>query len=89
MYPGKTLKTKKKKKKVLLELENAPDDEKTSEQEAIGVHQDAPDDLEGGRIVRKSTRTSVIVRQAERDAIRAALQATMKVLGSIILQCYS
>ncbi|KAJ0078599.1 hypothetical protein Patl1_24386 [Pistacia atlantica] len=30
------------------------------------------------RTVRKSTRTAVIVRQAERDAIRAALQATMK-----------
>lgn len=86
MFPGKSVKTKKKKKKVLLELENAPDDEKTSGQEATGVHQETPDDLEGGRIVRKSTRTSVIVRQAERDAIRAALQATMKVLGRIILQ---
>lgn len=42
-------------------------------------HHDAADDTEGERTVRKSTRTSVIVRQAERDAIHAALQATMKV----------
>ncbi|XP_074574434.1 SWR1 complex subunit 2 isoform X2 [Curcuma longa] len=38
---------------------------------------DLPDDAEGERTVRKSTRTAVIVRQAERE-IRAALQASMK-----------
>lgn len=50
------------------------------EQSSTPVNLDAPDDIEEERIVRKSTRTSVIVRQAERDAIRAALQATMKVI---------
>lgn len=72
IYPGKTL-AKKKKKKVLSNLERVTKDEKTSPESIV------PDDLEAERIVRKSTRTSVIVRQAERDAIRAALQATMKV----------
>lgn len=42
-------------------------------------HNDVPNDAEAEKIIRKSTRTSVIIRQAERDAIRAALQATMKV----------
>ncbi|MFQ6620078.1 hypothetical protein Gotur_000770, partial [Gossypium turneri] len=64
---------KKKKKKVLSNLDGGSKDGTSSTQ-----HHDAPDDTEGERIVRKSTRTSVIVRQVERDAIRAALQATMK-----------
>ncbi|KAJ0078531.1 hypothetical protein Patl1_24307 [Pistacia atlantica] len=38
-----------------------------------------PDDAEGERTVRKSPRTAVIVRQAERDAKRAAMQAKMMV----------
>jgi hypothetical protein len=59
--------------------------EKSTQQPATPDHQDAPDDVEGERIVRKSTRTSVIVRQAERDAIRAALQATMKVSYSLLM----
>ncbi|PON83739.1 Vps72/YL1 family [Trema orientale] len=83
IFPGKTLaKRKPKKKKVLSNLEEDHDDEsdteKTNEQPPE-QHQDAPDDgAEGERIVRKSTRTAVINRQAERDAIRAALQATMR-----------
>ncbi|KAA8532290.1 hypothetical protein F0562_032323 [Nyssa sinensis] len=79
IFPGKALPKKKKKKKVLSKLERDPQDEKTPEQPTLPEHQDVHDDLEVERIVRKSTRTSVIVRQAERDAIRAALQATMKV----------
>uniref|UniRef100_A0A5B6ZXZ8 Putative SWR1 complex subunit 2 isoform X1 n=1 Tax=Davidia involucrata TaxID=16924 RepID=A0A5B6ZXZ8_DAVIN len=78
IFPGKALPKKKKKKKVLSKLEGATHDEKSPEQPTLPEHQDVPDDLEVERIVRKSTRTSVIVRQAERDAIRAALQATMK-----------
>ncbi len=53
------------------------------------IHQQSPDDKENGetlavdgdgeRIVRKSTRTAVIVKQAEREALRVALQATPRV----------
>ncbi|KAF5945288.1 hypothetical protein HYC85_015516 [Camellia sinensis] len=78
IFPGKQLPKKKMKKKVLSNLGKAPQDDETAEQSTLPEHHDAPDDVEVERIVRKSTRTSVIVRQAERDAIRAALQATMK-----------
>lgn len=74
IFPGKTLAKKKTKKKDLSKLEADPKDEKPASRE----HHDVHDDNEGERTIRKSTRTSVIVRQAERDAIRAALQATMK-----------
>ncbi|KAF8396382.1 hypothetical protein HHK36_017999 [Tetracentron sinense] len=79
IYPGKPVTKKKNKKKVLSKLESVPNDEKASheQQSNLHEHQDVPDDLEGERIVRKSTRTSVIVRQVERD-IRAALQAAIK-----------
>ncbi|CAN1767931.1 SWR1 complex subunit 2 [Linum perenne] len=80
IFPGKTL-PKKKKKKDLSKLDNEPSskDEKPNEQTTTTPeHHDVPDEVEEERVVRKSTRTSVIVRQAERDAIRAALQATMK-----------
>ncbi|KAK7399858.1 hypothetical protein VNO78_11052 [Psophocarpus tetragonolobus] len=71
IFPGKTLAKKKKKKKILSKLESSPKEE---EEETSGKAAE-----EGGeRMIRKSTRTSVIVRQAERDAIRAALQATIK-----------
>lgn len=40
---------------------------------------EAQEDMEGEKVIRKSTRTSVVVRQAERDALRAAIQATTKV----------
>lgn len=79
IYPGKqSSKKKNKKKKVLTELEKGSKDEneKSSQPEQ---HHDVPEEGEGERIVRKSTRTSVVIRQAERDAVRAALQATMKV----------
>nr|DAD48467.1 TPA_asm: hypothetical protein HUJ06_018404 [Nelumbo nucifera] len=86
IFPGKPVTKKKNKKKVLSNLEKAdedekePKDEKSSQkqQPKFPEQQHISDDLEGERVVRKSTRTSVIVRQAERDAIRAALQATMK-----------
>jgi vacuolar protein sorting-associated protein 72 len=74
IYPGKPVL----KKKELLKLDKA-DVEEELPKESIDVDQhDGPDDGEGERVVRKSTRTSVVVRQAERDAIRAAMQATMK-----------
>ncbi|KAF7836390.1 SWR1 complex subunit 2 [Senna tora] len=76
IFPGKRL-PKKRKKKTLSKLEDAPEDDKEAEQSNAEEHHDAPDDA-GERMIRKSTRTSVIVRQAERDAIRAALQATTK-----------
>lgn len=80
IFPGKPVAKKKKNKKVLLNLEKTPKDDKASDTKESNLpeHLDAPDDLEGERTVRKSTRTLVIVRQAERDAIRAALQASMK-----------
>lgn len=81
IFPGKTLAKKKSKKKVLSKLERDPKVDESSEpkKSSLSEHQDPPEDLECERIVRKSTRTSVIVRQAERDAIRAALQASVKV----------
>ncbi|CAI9759856.1 unnamed protein product [Fraxinus pennsylvanica] len=80
IFPGKPS-TKKKKKKVLSKLETSPQDDKTLEQSTPSEHHDVHDDVEAERIIRKSTRTAVIVRQAERDAICAALQAMMKVLA--------
>lgn len=77
IFPGKQL-PKRKRKKVLSKLGKDPKDERAPEQSALPEHHDMPDDVEE-KMVRKSTRTSVIVRQAERDAIRAALEATMKV----------
>ncbi|KAL7001438.1 hypothetical protein U1Q18_002589 [Sarracenia purpurea var. burkii] len=78
IFPGKPSTKKKKKKKVISNIGKAPQDDKIPEPSVAPEHHDVPDDVEVERIVRKSTRTSVIVRQAERDAIRAALQATMK-----------
>ncbi|KAK6136095.1 hypothetical protein DH2020_030200 [Rehmannia glutinosa] len=78
IFPGKPpTKKKKNKNKVISKPESAPKDDKTPEQ-LSPEHHDVPEDAEVEKIVRKSTRTSVIIRQAERDAIRAALQATMK-----------
>lgn len=78
IFPGKQL-PKRKKKKVLSKLGKDPENERAPEQSTLPEHHDMPDDVEEERMIRKSTRTSVIVRQAERDAIRAALEATMKV----------
>ncbi|XP_072981023.1 SWR1 complex subunit 2 isoform X1 [Typha angustifolia] len=77
LFPGKQATKKKSKKKVLSKLEKSPKTE-TSDKATGSEQPDIPDELEVERTIRKSTRTSVIVRQAERDAIRAALQATMK-----------
>ncbi|TKY59739.1 SWR1 complex subunit 2 [Spatholobus suberectus] len=73
IFPGKTLAKKKKKKKILSKLESSP-----KEEERSGKVAEEQQEETGERMIRKSTRTSVIVRQAERDAIRAALQATIK-----------
>ncbi|KAI3950509.1 hypothetical protein MKW92_053196 [Papaver armeniacum] len=83
LFPGKTLRKKTTKKKSLSQLEKSTDDEDEDspreQQTSPPEHHDAHDDIEGGeRTVRKSTRTSVVVRQAEREAIRAAMQATTK-----------
>ncbi|KAG8369624.1 hypothetical protein BUALT_Bualt14G0033000 [Buddleja alternifolia] len=78
-YPGKPpIKKNKKKNKVVSKAERTTKDEETLEQPTPSEHHDLPDDAEAEKTVRKSTRTSVIIRQAERDAIRVALQATMK-----------
>ncbi|XP_010516899.1 PREDICTED: SWR1 complex subunit 2 isoform X1 [Camelina sativa] len=84
IYPGKPASKKKKKKtKVISKLEDTPGDEKPGE-EVGNKEQDekdeneAQEDMEGEKVIRKSTRTSVVVRQAERDALRAAIQATTK-----------
>ncbi|KAL5767394.1 hypothetical protein ACOSQ2_014177 [Xanthoceras sorbifolium] len=78
IFPGRPSTKKKKKQKVLSKLDNDRKDMKSTQESTPPENHDVPDDPEGERIVRKSTRTAVIVRQAERDAIRAALQATMK-----------
>ncbi|XP_058731217.1 SWR1 complex subunit 2 [Vicia villosa] len=77
--PGKTLTKKKKKKKILSNLENSikigdEGDDDNNKPSVSGEHHDDAKEI----MVRKSTRTSVIVRQAEREAIRAAIQATSK-----------
>lgn len=56
------------------ETSKADDVPKGGKPDSTGV-----EEQEVEKTVRKSTRTSVIVRQAEREAIRAELQATMKV----------
>ncbi|KAJ8449209.1 hypothetical protein Cgig2_021673 [Carnegiea gigantea] len=91
IFPGKQIPKKKKKdiskleeslnddnKRDLSKSDDSSDEEKNSEQPATPDQGEVRDEVEGERTVRKSTRTAVIVRQAERDAIRAALQATMK-----------
>ncbi|KAL0720956.1 hypothetical protein Bca4012_035555 [Brassica carinata] len=83
IYPGKTApKKSKKKKKLVSKLEDAPEDEKPGEElgdkEEEDDEKEPNEDMEGEKVIRKSTRTSVIVRQAERDALRAAIQATTK-----------
>ncbi|TVU43860.1 hypothetical protein EJB05_10360 [Eragrostis curvula] len=77
VFPGKTLRKTnvKKKKKVTPKLE---DDEKSTDKPSPSRQADAPDEFETEKIIRKSTRTSVIVRQAEREAIRAEKEATAK-----------
>lgn len=81
IIPGKSASKKKSKMKVLTTLEAEPKEEKSSStrQSDLPEQQDGPDDTEVEKTVRKSTRTAVMVRQAERDAIKAALQATMRV----------
>eukprot|EP01018_Ginkgo_biloba_P038064 Gb_36856 [translate_table: standard] len=81
MLFGRPVIKKKSKKKVLASLETgslisegSAHRSKTSEPK----HQETAADPEGERTVRKSTRTAVIVRQAERDALRAALQSSIK-----------
>lgn len=79
MFPGKTLrKTNAKKKKVTPKLEDGTKADKSSDKPGPSTQADAPDELETEKIIRKSTRTSVIVRQAEREAIRAEKEATVK-----------
>lgn len=78
MFPGKTLGKKKKKTKVLSKVTKVSEDVETSENSTPSEHHDAPNDVEVEKVIRKSTRTSVVVKQAERDAIRAALQATAR-----------
>jgi vacuolar protein sorting-associated protein 72 len=69
----------KKKKKVVPKLEDDSKTDKYSDQQSPSKQTDIPDELETGeKTIRKSTRTSVIVRQAEREAIRAEKEATMK-----------
>ncbi|KAK8959076.1 hypothetical protein KSP40_PGU001474 [Platanthera guangdongensis] len=80
IFPGKQVAKKINKKKILSKVEKSSngDEHPESKKPAHSESQDALNEIDGERTVRKSTRTSVVVRQAERDAIRAALQATMK-----------
>ncbi|CAD6246300.1 unnamed protein product [Miscanthus lutarioriparius] len=79
MFPGKTLrKTNVKKKKVTPKLEDDAKADKSADKPSSSTQADVPDELEAEKTIRKSTRTSVIVRQAEREAIRAEKEATAK-----------
>ncbi|XP_055802304.1 SWR1 complex subunit 2 [Solanum dulcamara] len=78
-YPGKPSTKKKKKMKTLTKSEKAhQENEEAPDPSTPSEHHDAHDDTEAERTIRKSTRTAVVVKQAEREAIRAALQATTK-----------
>jgi hypothetical protein len=80
MFPGKTLrKTNTKKKKVTPKLEDDTKTEMAIDKPSASTQPDAPDECGTEKTIRKSTRTSVIVRQAEREAIRAEKEATAKV----------
>jgi len=84
IYPGKTTLTKKnKKKKILSNLEQPPKiDDDDEDDDKSNKNNNREDDAKEV-MVRKSTRTSVIVRQAEREAIREALKATYKVISTL------
>ncbi|GJW84166.1 SWR1-complex subunit 2 [Tanacetum coccineum] len=81
-FPGKEI-PKKKQKKVVSETDTSNGEDTNPEQSKSTPQDDhdEPDDNEVEKTTRKSTRTAVVVRQAERaerDATRAALQATTK-----------
>ncbi|KAL6857072.1 hypothetical protein ACP4OV_018454 [Aristida adscensionis] len=79
MFPGKTLrKTKAKKKKVTPKVEDDGEADKSADKPSSSKQADVPDELETEKTIRKSTRTAVMVRQAEREAIRAEKEATVK-----------
>lgn len=67
------------KKKVISKIEDEGKTDKSSDKPSPSKQADVPDELETEKTIRKSTRTSVIVRQAEREAIRAEKEATAKV----------
>ncbi|XP_015072045.1 SWR1 complex subunit 2 [Solanum pennellii] len=78
-YPGRPPAKKKKKMKALTKTEKAhQENEEAPDPSTPSEHHGAHDDTEAERTIRKSTRTAVVVKQAEREAIRAALQATTK-----------
>ncbi|CAM0910656.1 unnamed protein product [Alopecurus aequalis] len=81
-FPGKTMKKmkakKKKKMKKVIKVEDEGEIDETADKTTTSKQSDFPDDWESEKIIRKSTRTSVIVRQAEREAIRAEKQATAR-----------
>ena len=82
-FPGKTMKKmnskKKKKMKKVIKLEDEGVIDETADKTPTSKQSDLPDDWESEKTTRKSTRTSVVVRQAEREAIRAEKQATARV----------
>lgn len=81
LIQGKPLFKKKIKRKGFVSLKTVPETVEGSTHESKpsqSKHQETAGDPEGERTVRKSTRTAVIVRQAERDALRAALQSSIK-----------
>ena len=76
----KKMKAKKKKKtKKVIKLEDEGTIDEATDKTTTSKQSDNPDDWESEKITRKSTRTSVVVRQAEREAIRAEKQATARV----------
>ncbi|KAM3235019.1 SWR1 complex subunit 2 [Capsicum annuum] len=79
IYPGKPSAKKKKTMKNLTKSGKEPqENEEALDPSTPSEHHDTHDDTEAERTLRKSTRTAVVVKQAEREAIRAAMQATAK-----------
>jgi vacuolar protein sorting-associated protein 72 len=84
----KKMKAKKKKAKKVVKLEDEGAIDETPDNNATTSKQsDVPDDWESEKAIRKSTRTSVVVRQAEREAIRAEKQATARVCIRSSMSC--
>lgn len=73
--PGKTSSKDNNKKRAVSKIEEPSKDEAATDHSTPPEHHDTPDDTEVERTEKKSTRTSAVVREAERDVIRSHNEA--------------
>ena len=69
--PGKTSSKNSHKKRAVSKIEESSKDEASTDHSTPPEHHDTPDDTEVERTEKKSTRTSAVVREDERDVIRS------------------